>query len=173
MNVVIRDMDIESDWAGINHYLPLLLVEDTRGLVAVDEATGKPLAAFVMNTWSDSSVQCHITVVNPMVLRHGFLEACCHYVFVHGDRQIMYATIVEDNLPSLKLVKRIGFTERARLPDGCEIGRDNIIMEMRKEDCRFLPGYIPRKDREGDDRIFDMEKARKSAERLNEVKRYG
>jgi len=139
VNVVFRAMRSD-DWPTIKCHLDLHLVEDTKGIMVEDAATGDFLGAAIFDHWMGNSVQVHQIILHPMILRHGFLEEVSKYVYLTGGRGIMYGLIPESNEKALKLDKHIGFTEIGRMPDAVRPGEGVVVMEMRKEDCRYLKG---------------------------------
>tara|TARA_R110002020_G_scaffold230092_5_gene440880 strand:+ start:4756 stop:5190 length:435 start_codon:yes stop_codon:yes gene_type:complete len=114
------------------------VMEDTVGIVAMDEDTHEILAMCIMDSWTKTSVQVHQVIENPMVLRHGFFEEISHFVFVTSWRRVMVGLVPANNEKAIKLNKHIGFSEVARIRNGYDTDIDYIIMEMRDEDCQFL-----------------------------------
>lgn len=139
MNLIFRPFDGPTDWGWVNQQVPILQVEDTSGIVAEDTTTGERVGACVFDNWTPNSVQCHFALTSPMVLRHGFLEVCFDYVFNFGGKRYMYGLVPGDNAKALKLNRRLGFTEEARLPEAFKDGVDYVLMQLRREDCKFLP----------------------------------
>jgi len=74
-----------------------------------------------------------------MLLRHGFLEECFDYVFNVAEREVMIALAWSNNAPALKLLSHIGFVELCRVRDSVMEGVDTVVLEMRKENCKWLP----------------------------------
>ena len=135
--VRFRRMDCAIDWAWINEALPILHVEDTTGIVAVD-VDDKPLAACVMDNWTANSVQCHLLILDSTVLRHGFLETCFDYIFNINGRKVVYGLVPGDNEKALKLNDHLGFTEKCRFEGAFEDGVDYVILELKRENCKYL-----------------------------------
>jgi len=125
-------------WDDLNSDLRHKLREDMTGFVGVDE-TGSILCAAIFDNWTSTSVQVHQVIRNPFVIRHGFFAEVSKYVYVTCDRAIMYGLVRASNKKALKLDLNIGFTEVARLKDAVMFGEDMVILELRKEDCKFLP----------------------------------
>ena len=137
MTVNFRRLDCAIDWAWINNSLPILHVEDTTGIVAIDE-NNTPLAACVMDNWTANSVQCHLLVLDSKVLRHGFLETCFDYVFNINGRKVVYGLVPGNNEKALKLNEHMGFTEKCRFEGAFEDGVDYVILELKRENCKYL-----------------------------------
>ena len=119
-------------------HLPVAEVGDAEGVVAYDR--GKLLAGCVMDTWTDTSVQCHLLIRNPIALRHGFLEICFNYIFKARVKKLIYGFVPSDNVKALKFNKKLGFTEKCRLEGALKENVDCVIMELKKENCRYLGG---------------------------------
>ncbi len=139
MKVYFRAFDGPSDWGWVLQQLSILRVEDTSGIMAIDEETNSTVGAVVFDNWTPNSVQAHIIVTKVMLLRHGFLEETADYVFNVCDRKYMYGMVTSDNDNALRIDKRIGFTEVLRLPNAYDEGVDYVVMELKKENCNFLP----------------------------------
>ena len=126
------------DWATIQAALPVLWVEDTTGLVAIDEG-GTLVGAVLMDNWTHNSVQMHLFVKSPLVLKYGFIEAAFDFVFNEMHVQYVYGMVPGDNAKAVRLNEHMGFTEKIRLENGWAEGCDYIVMELKKENCRYLP----------------------------------
>jgi hypothetical protein len=122
-------------WDWFNTHLPVLAVEDSRGIVA--KRDGRPVAGFVCDNWTTNSVQCHIVMLDPFILRRGWLETILTAAYGES-RQYIYALVPGDNAKSLRFTTRIGFTEKCRLDEGFAPGVDYVIMQMKRADCPYL-----------------------------------
>lgn len=124
-----------ADWDWFNRHLPVLAVEDSRGIVA--KRFGQPVAGCVYDNWTANSVQCHLLIQDPLIIRHGWLETIFTAAF--GDqRQYIYGLVPGDNAQALRLNVRMGFTVKCELEEGFAPGVDYVIMQMRREDCPYL-----------------------------------
>jgi hypothetical protein len=137
MNTALRSM-LREDWGWINKKLPILWVEDTCGLVCADEETGIPIAACVMDNWTDNSVQCHLLILRKAAIRGGFLHYCFDFIFNHKDKKYIYGLVPGDNTAALRLNKHLGFTEKCRMENAFKDGVDYVIMELKREACKHL-----------------------------------
>jgi RimJ/RimL family protein N-acetyltransferase len=137
MKCVFRAFHGPSDWGWVQHHLALHRVEDTVGVIAVDEDTNTTVAGFIGDSWTATAVQGHIIIDDPMVLRHGFLEEVTDFVYNVGEREVIIATVASNNAAALSVNKKIGFSEIARIPDGMSFGVDSVIMTMTKEQCPY------------------------------------
>ena len=112
--------------------------QDTKGVVALS-LDGVMQAACVMDTWSHNACQIHMYIKNPMVIRHGFFEEVCNFVF--GDdsgRELLIGVTPADNAKALKFNRHVGMVENHRIKDGYAKGIDYVITTMRKEHCRWI-----------------------------------
>lgn len=139
MKVVFRAFYGPSDWGWVNQQVAILRVEDTCGIMAVDDEADETVGACIMDNWTKNSVQCHFMVSSPMVLRHGFLEECFDFLFNECGMQYIYGLVPGDNEKALRLNAHMGFTERVRLKDAFADGVDYVLMELKRENCRYVP----------------------------------
>ncbi len=138
MKLTFRMLQMPDDWPAIQEVLPVLWVEDTTGLVAIDHE-GTLVGAALMDNWTNNSVQMHFLTKSAMVLKHGFIEAAFDIVFNEVGMKYVYGMVPGDNEKALKLNKHMGFTEKTRLENGWADGVDYIVMELKRENCRYLP----------------------------------
>lgn len=114
--------------------------EDTNGIVALRD--GRPVGAVICDNWTDSSVNAHIAVLDPVVLRHRLLEEAAQWVFITAKRDMIIGNVPASNKKALKLNKHIGYTELCRIPNAYKHGEDIVLMTLHKKDCKFLPEEI-------------------------------
>ncbi len=126
-----------SSWLWAKKRVSVLAVEDSCGIVAV-KTGGTYVGVCIMDTWTENSVTCTFAIDNPMVLRGGFLNACCSYIFEECGKKQAYVQVAENNLKSLKFVKHIGFEEKCRLENTFKDGVGCVILELKKENCKYL-----------------------------------
>jgi RimJ/RimL family protein N-acetyltransferase len=50
----------------------------------------------------------------------------------------MYGLVPANNEKALRLNKKMGFTEAIRLKEAYTAGVDYVLMELRKENCKYL-----------------------------------
>ena len=139
MNLEIRPFDGPSDWGWIQQHVGLLRVEDTCGFMGIDTEKNETIMACVMDNWLNSCVQLQFICTKTIALRHGFIETCFDFVFNEKGMNGAYALIAENNEPSLKIAKHMGFKEKTRLTDAYADGVDFILFEMLRKDCKYLP----------------------------------
>jgi hypothetical protein len=139
MKIQFRRFDGPTDWGFIQSQAPILRVEDTTGIMAIDEETNTTVGAAIMDNWTHNSVQMHFIVTNSMVLRHGFMEEIFDFIFNVKKLSYIYGMVRETNEKALKIDAHMGFVEVLRLPDAWAVGEDIIVVELKKENCMYLP----------------------------------
>lgn len=138
MDVVFKPITSDQEWAWIAERANPVLTSDTKGIVAYDMDTEDIVAMVSFDNWTYNSVQLHLAIEKPMILRHGMLEEIADYVYTQAERDIILAVIPANNEKSLKLVKNIGLEAVYTVQDGYAKGVDYILLELRKENCRWL-----------------------------------
>jgi RimJ/RimL family protein N-acetyltransferase len=96
------------------------------------------VAAVIYDNWTPNSVCVHQLLRSPTVLRHGWLQAVCHYGFVVRGINQSFGTLPSNNPRAYKFNQHIGYREVGRMPDYFDDGVDRIIMQMNKDECRYL-----------------------------------
>ena len=108
----------------------------TGGVVALDDL-GVPVAVCLADGWTHNSCTVHHAIQKPMALR-GLFREFANYVFHFGDKKMMIGIVESNHKEALRLNKHIGFKEIYRIENCYADGVDQIIMQLMKEDCRFL-----------------------------------
>lgn len=139
VNIYFRPFNGAEDWKWINDILPLKWCEDTTAIMAVDADTHTVVGAGVMDNWTHNSVQAHLILTSPMVLRAPFLECLFGYAFLEVGVKYVYALVPGDKKKALRLNKRLGFETKCVMPEGFAPGIDYILMGMSRESCTVLP----------------------------------
>jgi len=139
MNIYFRAFHGPTDWGWVNAQVGILQVEDTSGIMAIDTDTNETVGACICDNWTNNSVQSHFMVSSSMVLKHGFVEECFDYIFNACERKYMYGFVPGNNTKALCLNKHMGFTELLRLPEAYADGVDYVVMELKRENCKYLP----------------------------------
>ena len=142
MRIEYRAFIGQYDWGFTQQQVGIIRCEDTTGIMAIDMDTNTTVGACIFDNWSANSVQTHFMITSPLVLKHGFLETCFEYVFGVEGKAIMYGQVPSNNTKALKLNKHMGFTEKCVLEGAYAPNVDYIIMEMRKENCRYYHEVI-------------------------------
>lgn len=135
MEITFRALAL-TDFEWVKPHLSIPAVSDMNGIVA--EQAGHGVAACVLHNWTYNSVMAHIVILKPIVIKHGFITEVMEYVFNRCDRKIMLGSVPSDNLKALAFDTHVGFKEVARIKDGYRNGVDIVLIELRKEECRWL-----------------------------------
>ena len=139
MNLHFRAFHGDTDWGWVNQQVPIIQCIDTCGIMAIDLDKNETVGAMILDNFTDNSVQAHFMISKPTVLKYKFLEECYDYVFNVAGKKFMYGLVPGDNKKALKMNKHMGWTEKCRLEDGFSDGVDYVLMELKKENCRYLP----------------------------------
>ena len=138
MNIEFRVFHGPSDWGWCNQQVGIVRCEDTTGIMAIDLDTNETVGACIMDNWTQNSVQCHFMLTNPLVLRHKFIECCFDFLFINKGIARIYGLVPADNEKAVKLNTHMGFTIKARLEEAFEVGVDYLLMELKRENCKFI-----------------------------------
>jgi len=115
-------------------------VSDMQGLTVIDTEAGRYAGAFLLYDFKKNSCYCHVIVGNKMMFRRDKLEAAFHYAFNVCGIKILLGHNTSDNYRHLRFLERLGFSEHSRVLGGASDGVDDIVMILRKENCRYLKG---------------------------------
>jgi RimJ/RimL family protein N-acetyltransferase len=96
---------------------------------------GKTVAGVVYENFNGQSVVCHICVKGRMT--PAYLAAIFDYAFNVCDVNKIIAPVSSGNVRAQKVVRKMGFTEEARLKDADTDG-DIVLLTMTRDACRFL-----------------------------------
>lgn len=107
--------------------------------IVVKDGNLEIAAMAVMDNWTETSVQVHMAIDRPIVLRRGFLQEIARYVFTIAGRDILLGTVPGDNAKAIRLNKHIGLDIVHSIKGGFKPGVDYHLMELRRENCRWLP----------------------------------
>ena len=110
-----------------------VLPSNTRGL-----AVGTPpRAAVLFDGWTPNSARIHVAIDAPGACRRLLAEA---FRWVFSVVGVLVANIRAGNARSVRLAQRVGFTETHQVRDGWQVGEPVLVLEMRREQCRWLEG---------------------------------
>ncbi len=112
----------------------------TRALEAVSD-DGRILAMVACDGWSKNSCQMHVALepgVEGMRAGVSLIRPAFLFVFVILGLGVAVGTLRSDNVKALALNRHLGFREVFRGKDWHEPGVDQVWMEMRREECRWL-----------------------------------
>jgi RimJ/RimL family protein N-acetyltransferase len=112
------------------------LTDDFRAIEAVD-SSGAIRGMVGYGGWMPNSVQMHIALDTAVAFR-ALLYPAFDYVFEQAARGVALGVIPACNTRSLALAKHAGFREVYRVREGWAAGSDVVLLEMRREECRWL-----------------------------------
>lgn len=107
-----------------------------KAIKAVDDA-GRIRGMVGYDCWTRNAVQAHMAVDTPMAWRC-LVRPAFAYPFQQCGLGVILAAIPAGNSRSVHLARRFGFAETHRVVDGWARGEDLILLEMRRESCRWL-----------------------------------
>jgi hypothetical protein len=93
----------------------------------------------VFDSFTPVAANVHMAIENPMVLRHGFLQAIGEYLFNTRSRARIYGLVPSTNAKALRLNRHIGMQEITRIPKALGEDVDYVVMGMEKQDCKWIP----------------------------------
>ena len=134
MNYFAYKPEYDSRYAKQNTVVSLS--DDTRGIVAFSDA-GKPQGIVLFDQFTETACTAHISVTNPMALRGLHIEAFS-YAFEQLEKSMILGVVAASNAKALKLNAHFGFTEIARIKDGYAQGVDQVVLQMKREDCKYI-----------------------------------
>lgn len=101
-------------------------------------ADGQPIAVAVYNRFSKHNCEMSIATDGRRIwATRAFLRACYLYPFKQMNLRRVSAVVEETNAMSLKLCRKLGHTEEARLKSWFG-EQDGVLFRMMKEDCKWL-----------------------------------
>ena len=132
----------EIDW--IRTKLNIAKIEDTKGISALSDS-GELYGVCAMESWTEGSCQVHIVINNPICLKgYKLFREVFNYIFNVGNRHTALGFVSADNDKALNFDKKIGFKELARIKDGFKLGTDTVILELRRENCKWIDKEAPK-----------------------------
>jgi hypothetical protein len=127
-----------ADFLWLTSRVPCALTERATGIKAVDDA-GEIHGVVIYDNWTKNSCEAHMAVDSPIVWR-SLLGPAFQYPFEQIGIGLILGIIPARNVKSLKHSLHMGFEELTRIHDGWAKGEDLVLIEMRKEKCRWLSG---------------------------------
>ncbi len=127
-----------NDWDWIRLRVKCTLCEDSQGIVAYETETGKILACCGIDSFTQNSCSTHMAIDNPAVLRHGFLQELARHIFITCGRSNVIGLVPSTNARAMRFNEHIGFREIARIPDAIADGIDYVVMQMTRDECKWL-----------------------------------
>jgi hypothetical protein len=108
-----------------------------KAIEAVDVRAGRILGMVGYDMWTENSAQMHVAVEKPSVIR-ALLVPAFSYLFDQCGKGVAVGVVPSHSTHALRFDLHVGFREVYRIRDGWAVGDDLVILEMRKEECRWL-----------------------------------
>lgn len=111
----------------------------TRGMRAIKavDASGRIRGMVGYDGWTENAVTAHMAVDTAIAWR-ALIPACFEYPFLECGREVMLGIIPADNVKSWGMASSLGFRIVHRVRDGWAKGVELLLLELRRDDCRFL-----------------------------------
>jgi RimJ/RimL family protein N-acetyltransferase len=93
------------------------------------------VAGVIYENWNHKSIWCHIAIEGRLTPE--YLAAIFDYPYNVCQVEKIICPVGSDNEQSIKVVKKMGFTEEGRIKEGRPHG-DIVFYTLRRDDCRFL-----------------------------------
>ena len=116
-------------WFKERTYVPLC--EDLQGIVAYRD--NEIVGGCILNNFAGTCAHVHVAIDDPMVLRHGFLEAMAKMAFIDLGRDRLFGYVPTDNPRAMKLNKHMGFEVVTEIPNYFSDGVGCVIMVGNKD----------------------------------------
>lgn len=143
--LVVAKTDAEK-WAMygflVAHGVKLHRSEDFQAIGRLSPNTRGLIGVVAYNGFCGNVCSMHIAGDGNWVSRE-FIRAAFEYPFVQLKLAAIVAPVAATNNKALRFDKHFGFREVHRVQDGWENGVDLVLLEMKREECRWLrPGNI-------------------------------
>lgn len=126
------------DFAWLAQKTGCTITTDFNAIKAVDEA-GAIHGMVGYCDWTQNCVRMHMAVESPIVWR-SLLRPALEYPFCQVGVGMILGVIRGSNAKSLRFSGAVGLKEIFRLKDGVKPGEDIVMLQLLKEDCRYLIG---------------------------------
>lgn len=110
---------------------------DARGIQAT--RAGEVLGMVVFDAFTETIALVHVALASPRAAAALFRPAM-EYAFLQAHRLALVTMLDSRNVAAMRLAMGFGFRETHRVVDGMSVGADLIHLEMRRHECRTLPG---------------------------------
>ena len=127
-------------YAWVGEHAGCLVTPDFRALEAVQD--GRIVGMVGYCDWFPNSVHMHVAIESPMIAKH-LLPPAFRYPFEEVGVGVVIGITPAWVTKAVKFNRHIGFREAHRIKDGFAVGRDLIVFEMRREECRWLSSKSP------------------------------
>jgi RimJ/RimL family protein N-acetyltransferase len=136
--IAFKALETGDEWLFLQERAKVLACQDSQGIVAFDNETGKILAVCVADSFTVDACQVHFAIDNPLVIRRGFLHEIARHLFHVNNRKRIFGLVPANNTKAMKLDTHIGFREVARIPDGYADGIDYVVLRMDRDTSPWL-----------------------------------
>lgn len=109
----------------------------------VEDAAGRVLAMVGFDGWTPAAVWMHVAVDAPHVART-LLRFAFDYAFRQCGKHHVMGLVRASKVGLLEMSRRAGFAEVARLRGGWAADEDMVILQMRRDECRWIPAATRR-----------------------------
>jgi RimJ/RimL family protein N-acetyltransferase len=109
---------------------------DFRAIVA---EAGRVRGLVGFDRWTPASVHMHVAL-DSMAAGRPLLHSAFAYVFGQCERRLARGEVRASNLRVIALALHLGFRQAHTVKDGWEAGDDLVLLEMRREECRWIGG---------------------------------
>lgn len=120
-------------------------VAPSPGLMAIEalDRNGQIAGMVGYDGWTEGSCCMHIALASPAALRT-LIRPAFGIPFVELGRRVTLAMVLATNARSLALCHHVGFRDLCRIRDAWKPGVDMVLLEMRREWCRYIPEEVRR-----------------------------
>lgn len=126
----------EALWAWLNERIDIPWSSDFRAIGLVKNSCLVAVAGY--NCFAGRTCHTHIAILPGTVVSKEFLRAGFEYPFNQCNLLRVYAWMDEAEGTPLNIDLKIGFQVVHRVPKGAVSGSDLLLIELRRENCRFL-----------------------------------
>lgn len=116
----------------------LSISSEFRALEALD--AGQIVGMVGFDGWTPNSCSMHVAIEKPLAIRR-LLRPAFGLVFDARPKGLglglVKGHVLSSNTKALALDLGLGFRELGRVVDGWEVGVDEIMLVMRREDCKW------------------------------------
>jgi L-amino acid N-acyltransferase YncA len=133
IGISVLNQDYQKEWASKLLNLPLPADAVCLGQVINEEFR----AVAVFCEFQGNMCNFHLAGTGSHWMSKEFLWAMFDYPFEKLGLKVILAVIAGNNVKSLRLSRKLGFKELAKIPDAIDDG-GLVIFTMRPADCRWL-----------------------------------
>ncbi len=88
--------------------------------------------------WLPNACAIHVAIEEPMAGRR-LVRPAFGIPFLEMGLGLVLGWVLSTNTRALRLDLHLGFRETHRIRDGWRPGVDLVLLEMRREECRWIP----------------------------------